>query len=170
MKTSIRGASPQQVPGRKQGMATLLPLLVLTLGLASCSVEVQNLQPAKELAKQAKPPGSVYAGWRVFQERCASCHGADAGGSASAPNLLPKMSAMGSQRFVGLVLNRYDWNLPGGQANSEAMLEDVLQGRKGGVTMPAWQGEPVVSAHITDLYAYLSARSAGTQGPGRPAM
>jgi hypothetical protein len=25
-----------------------------------------------------------------------------------------------------------------------------------------------VSAHIVDLYAYLSARAEGTQGPGRP--
>lgn len=29
-------------------------------------------------------------------------------------------------------------------------------------------GEPSVGAHILDLYAYLSARVHGTQGPGRP--
>jgi hypothetical protein len=34
--------------------------------------------------------------------------------------------------------------------------------------MPAWDGNPMVSAHIVDLYAYLSARAEGTQGPGRP--
>jgi hypothetical protein len=37
------------------------------------------------------------------------------------------------------------------------------------LTMPAWQGEPRVTAHIVDLYAYLSARAQGTQGPDRPA-
>ena len=38
----------------------------------------------------------------------------------------------------------------------------------GTLTMPAWQGEPVVTAHVMDLYAYLSARADGRQGPGRP--
>jgi hypothetical protein len=27
-----------------------------------------------------------------------------------------------------------------------------------------------VNAHIVDLYAYVSARAQGTQGPGRPAQ
>jgi hypothetical protein len=40
--------------------------------------------------------------------------------------------------------------------------------KDGAVAMPQWQGEPRVNAHIADLYAYLSARSNGTQGPGRP--
>jgi hypothetical protein len=34
--------------------------------------------------------------------------------------------------------------------------------------MPAWQGEPVVNAHVMDLYAYLSARSEGRLAAGRP--
>jgi hypothetical protein len=45
----------------------------------------------------------------------------------------------------------------------------VLQGRQGAVTMPAWQGEPSVNAHVLDLYAYLSARAEGRLGTGRPA-
>lgn len=35
-------------------------------------------------------------------------------------------------------------------------------------TMPAWDGKPIVTTHIVDLHAYLSARAQGTQGPGRP--
>jgi hypothetical protein len=51
------------------------------------------------------------------------------------------------------------------------MTEDIVQRKeKYMLTMPAWQGEPVASAHIMDLYAYLSARAQGTQGPGRPAQ
>ena len=56
--------------------------LASALLLAGCAVEVQNTQPAKEMAEQAKPPGSVYTGWRVFQEKCAGCHGAAATGTA----------------------------------------------------------------------------------------
>jgi len=36
------------------------------------------------------------------------------------------------------------------------------------LTMAVWQGEPRVSAHIMDLFAYLLARAEGRQGPDRP--
>lgn len=148
--------------------------LLAGLLLASCAVELQNRQPSEELAQAAKPPGSVYTGWRVFQERCSGCHGPAATGTDKAPDLLPRVREMGSRRFVGLVLRRYDWNLPAGQASGEsaareALIEAIVERREGAVTMPAWQSEPQVNAHIADLYAYLSARAEGTQGPGRPA-
>jgi len=154
------------------------PLLVAAftaaLGLAGCVVEVQNTQPAQEMARHAQPPGSLYTGWRVFQERCVGCHGPDATGTSSGPDLLPRVRDMGPRRFVDLVLSRYDWSLPAAQSASgsaarEALVEDIVQRRQGLLTMPAWQGEPRVTAQIVDLYAYLSARAQGTQGPGRPA-
>ncbi|MBB1076744.1 c-type cytochrome [Rhodoferax sp. 4810] len=141
--------------------------------LAGCALELENKQPAQELAQATKPPGSVYTGWRVFQDRCAACHGPDALGTARAPNLLPKVREMGPRRFVGLVLQRYDWALPPDQARKEGaaldqMVDQIMQRQGPVVTMPAWQGEPRVTAHITDLFAYLSARADGTQGLGRP--
>lgn len=67
------------------------------------------------------------------------------------------------------VQSAYDWVLPTDQARgSEAQIEGVMQRQQGALSMPAWQGEPSVQAHITDLYAYLSARSSGAQGPGQP--
>jgi hypothetical protein len=48
------------------------------------------------------------------------------------------------------------------------LVEQVMQRKTAVLTMPAWQGEPSVQAHIMDLYAYLSARADGRQGPGRP--
>ncbi|WP_296486841.1 hypothetical protein, partial [Rhodoferax sp.] len=53
-------------------------------------------------------------------------------------------------------------------AAREALIEDIVQRKGPLLTMPAWEGEPRVSAHIVDLFAYLSARANGTQGPGRP--
>jgi mono/diheme cytochrome c family protein len=151
-----------------------LAALAVTLALAGCAVELQNRQASQALAREAAPPGSVYTGWRVFQDRCASCHGADATGSTTAPDLRVTLREMGPRRFVGLVLRRYDWNLPAGQAGSEsaareALIDQVLQRREGALQMPAWQDEPRVNAHVMDLYAYLAARAEGTQGPGRPA-
>lgn len=148
--------------------------LVSVLTLPGCSVEVQNIQPAQELRLQAQPAGSIYAGWRVFQDRCASCHGPAASGTPGGPNLLPRVRELGSRQFVDLVLKRYDWSLGASQPGKntaawDALVDDVVQRKATMLTMPAWQGEPRVTAHIADLYAYLSARSQGMQGPDRPA-
>lgn len=147
--------------------------LASALLLAGCAVEVENRQASQEVTRLAAPSGSVYIGWRVFQDRCASCHGPAATGMANAPDLLPRVRDMGSRQFVSLVLQRYDLNLhaakPGsGSAAGEAQIEVIMQRKEAPLTMPEWQGEPRVNAHIADLYAYLSARAAGTQGAGRP--
>jgi mono/diheme cytochrome c family protein len=139
----------------------------------ACALEVQNTQPAQEMAQQARPAGSVYSGWRVFQDKCAACHGPAATGGERGPNLLPRVREMGAHRFVNVVLHRYDWSLPAVRADSEsaareALIDGVMRRQQGDLAMPAWEGEPRVNAHITDLYAYLSARAEGTQGPGRP--
>ena len=149
-------------------------VLALALWLAGCALEVQNTQPAQAYAKSTQPPGSVYTGWRVFQDRCAGCHGPAATGTAGGPDLLPRVRDMGPRRFVSLVLLRYEWGLPAAAAGSasaarEALIDEVVQRRAGALTMPAWQGEPRVNAHIADLYAYVSARAQGTQGSDRPA-
>jgi cytochrome c2 len=148
--------------------------LAMAVALCACAVEVQNTQPAQEMAQQAKPPGSVYTGWRVFQDKCVACHGPAASGTERGPDLLPRVREMGPRRFINVVLYRYDWSLPASSAGSEsaareALVEQILQRQEQAQSMPAWQGEPRVNAHIADLYAYLSARAQGTQGPGRPA-
>lgn len=147
--------------------------LASALLLAGCAVEFQNRQAAQELKQASEPPGSVYTGWRVFQDKCASCHGPDASGTKVAPDLLPRVREMGSRQFVSLVLNRYDWSLPASQAGSEsaareALIDEIVRRKEGRLEMPAWQGEPRVNAHIADLYAYVSARAQGSQGTGRP--
>ncbi len=148
--------------------------LASTALLAGCAIEVQNTQPAQQFAQASKPPGSVYTGWRVYQDKCARCHGPDATGVVGAPDLRLRVRDMGSRQFVSLVLLRYDWSpaVPkaGGEpAAREALIEQAMQRKEASLTMPAWQGEPRVTAHIMDLFAYLSARAQGTQGPGRPA-
>ncbi len=162
-------------PARRRGLlyGAALASALLLAGCAVETVEWQNKQAAQEVARLSQPPGSVYIGWRVFQDRCARCHGPAATGTANAPDLLPRVRDMGPRRFVGLVLQRYDWNLPPAQARSEsatrdALIEVVMQRKEAPLVMPAWEAEPRVNAHIADLYAYLSARAEGTQGPGRP--
>ena len=160
--------SPHRHRGLLYGGAMALALL-----LSGCAVEVQNTQAAQEVAQRAKPPGSVYTGWRLFQDKCALCHGPAGSGTVGGPDLLPKVGEIGPRQFVSIVIKRYDWSIPAAQAGSEGAAREVLVddivARKGYVlTMPAWQGEPSVQSHIADLYAYLSARAQGVQGPGRP--
>ena len=157
-----------------------MPLVAVTalvgaalLLVSACAVEVQNVQAAREIERAKAPPGSVMLGWRVFQDKCARCHDDSATGPGG-DQLLERVRVLGPRRFVDLVLRRYEWTLPAAQASAEgaareALLEAMLQRQAGAVTMPAWQGEPRVEAHIVDLYAYLSARAEGTQGSGRPA-
>jgi len=148
-------------------------VLTSVLCLGGCAVELENRQAAQEVARLSQPAGSVYIGWRVFQDRCASCHGPDANGTERAPDLLPRVREMGPRRFVGLVLKRYDWNLPLTQARSndtamDALVEEIMQRQGPVIVMPAWEDEPRVNAHIMDLHAYLLARAEGVQRPGRP--
>ena len=169
VKPVIGGGRGQPRPRYGFGAA-----LGLALVLAGCAVEVQNTQPAREVAQLAKPAGSTYAGWRIFQDKCVACHGAEATGTDRGPNLLSRIGDMGSRRFVNLVLRRYDWSFQAAEAGREgaareALVEDVLRRQQGSLSMPAWQDEPSVNAHILDLYAYLTARSDGTLRPGRPA-
>ena len=170
-----RPMTPPVQDARPRHVRIALALLTAIAGLASCAVQLENPRPARELqAERTPPPGSIYAGWRVYVDRCAACHALDATGSANAPNLLQRVGAMGPNTFVARVLWRYEWDLPSpppatDAQGRQAVEGDVLQRRAGLLEMPAWQGEPRVTAHIADLYTYLAARAEGTLGPGRPA-
>lgn len=151
---------------------TSVVLLATLLALAGCAVEWENPKPVRQLAHELEPPGSAYLGWRVYQDRCARCHGVDARGTANAPDLLARVQTLGPREFVSLVLYRYDATLQGqpapGRAAREPQVEVIMERRNEPLAMPAWQEEPRVNAHILDLHAYLSARAQGRLGAGRP--
>jgi len=150
---------------RPAGALLAASLLALAAG---CAVHVTNIEAREAAARAAAPAvpgGSPYLGWRVFQDRCASCHGSDATGTERGADLRPRVAGMSARRFVNLVLRRYDW---GTARDNESLEDDVLARREEPLAMPAWEGEPRVSAHILDLYAWLAARADGTLGPGRP--
>jgi mono/diheme cytochrome c family protein len=143
------------------------------LWLAGCALQVENTQAAQAPEPRSGPLNAVYTGWRVFQGNCAGCHGADATGGAG-PDLLPRMRDLRQRQFVDMLLARYEWTNPPAQPTRsglerEAWIDDIVQRRKGALVVPAGQGEPRVNAYVVDLYAWLSARADGTQGPGRPA-
>jgi len=108
---------------------------------------------AQDSAPSKAPAGGTttasqpeYDGWKVFHSYCDRCHGQDATGSSFAPNLRQSVGANGM--------------------TESAFAAAVADGRpdKG---MPAFK-TMITDAQIGQLYAYVTARSAGTLGPGRP--
>lgn len=157
------GISPQI-----QRTAVLL-VIFTTVG---CKVDFLNTTAKRELTPPAKV-GNLDVGWRVFQDKCASCHGIAATGGEQAPDLLPIVRGMNLQQFAAIVLKRYD--LASGVSRKsqekttvETRIEEIMRGNEPPIEMPTWQGEPAVNAHIFDLYTYLSARAEGRIGNGRP--
>jgi hypothetical protein len=57
---------------------------------------------------------------------------------------------------------------PGQGFPREWVVDDIVERRRGTLAMPAWQGEPVVDAHVMDLYACLAACSEGRLPASRP--
>jgi Cytochrome C oxidase, cbb3-type, subunit III len=170
--TTAEEASMKECPVRRPRWGR--GFIVLSVAsLAACAVNFRDAEPARQLARESQPAGSVYVGWRVYQARCSACHGQDAVGPAQVPGVLDAVREMGTRRFVNLVLYRYDWSVVGAsdgddEATRRSLVEDILRRQEQAFAMPAWQDEPPVSAHVLDLYAYLSARADGVQGPGRP--
>lgn len=149
-----------------------LTLLFLSLVIGGCNIDFQNARPARELTSSAQQ-GNVHAGWRVFQDKCSSCHGVSATGSEQAPDLLPIVRTMNLEQFAAVILNRYDLagsvsSLPMGKATAEASPDKIVGASTRTIDMPTWRGEPTVNAHILDLYTYLSERADGRIGIGRP--
>lgn len=79
------------VAARAHGLSSLTAMASIA-SLSGCAVEWTNLEPAREVAAQSEPFGSVYTGWRVFQDRCAACHGASADGTSAGPTCCPRFA------------------------------------------------------------------------------
>jgi hypothetical protein len=118
---------------------------------------------------------ATYTGWRVYHQSCHLCHGLDAVGTALAPSLVDSMHHLSAQDFAVKVATSYRIVLGLDAATGddptairEAMMAEVKRQEDPILLMPAWEGDPKVKPHLSDLYAYLKARSDGALGPGKP--
>ncbi len=178
MTDGASGAGTAAVPGRGCLSAWVVACAGV-VSLASCAVQFENLEPARELAAAARPPGSAAAGWAVYESRCSRCHGPSATLPTQGPDLVQRVASMGATAFAARVLDRYGPELtrPDRDAAPDAARAargavapraGMPSGQEWRASMQAWRSDPQVATHIEDLYAYLSARSAGLVGPGRP--
>lgn len=116
-----------------------------------------------------KVDDKTYVGWRLFNSTCFVCHGKDATGTDRAPNLLPRMEGMSERAFRKKLLSRYfaKVNLDDPDRRM-AFLEQIAKKDAVEFKMPTWDDDPNIRPHISDLYAYLKARSDGALGAVRP--
>ena len=153
--------------------AFMTSMLVIPALLTGCSMEFINAKSARELKPPPAPVGDLYAGWRVFQDKCASCHGTTARGADQAPDLLPIVGNLNARQFAELILKRYDLGIGLSQQSQDkttldTRIAEIMHDNDPPIEMPAWQGEPAVNAHVLDIYEYLSARAEGLIGIERP--
>lgn len=123
---------------------------------------------------------NTFQGWRVYQSSCYLCHGVGATGSEVAPSLLQRIEQMTPREFAERVLVRYRLDTETAVGSVEErerkraeIIEEVKakkRGPKGRISMPAWETDAQVNAHILDLFAYLSARADGAIGVDRPGV
>jgi methanol metabolism-related c-type cytochrome len=90
----------------------------------------------------------TYNGFRRYHSECHVCHGPAGLGSSYAPALTKSLQALSYRQFV----------------------DTVIKGRKGlnEKVMPSFAQNLNVLPYISDIYAYLKARSDGVLGVGRP--
>jgi mono/diheme cytochrome c family protein len=87
---------------------------------------------------------SVYDGWKWWHVYCYRCHGVDAVGTTNAPNLTDPNRKLSSAEFLKIVLN--------GVPDKGMQAWDKLLERK----------------QISEIYAYVRARTDKVLPPGRP--
>lgn len=142
----------------------LTALLAMLAPIAAFDAQAQAGGAAGKAASAAGSTGrAVDSGRELFGVRCARCHGAEATGTANAPDLLPRVKGMSQESFSAAVLQRHRWSLPaiesaGESAAREAMIRGVPTRQEGGAGMRAWESSAAVSQGVDALYEYLGAR------------
>jgi len=134
-----------------------------------------NVKPSVHKKKEyykvvdGKVDDKTYDGWRVFNTTCIVCHGQDATGTNIAPNLVERVAGMSEYKFRRKLLQRYfaKVNLDDPNRRLE-FLSQIAESEAAKFKMPTWSDEPYIRSHISQLYAYLKARSDGALAEGKP--
>lgn len=121
----------------------------LALAVGGPTAEAQDKKPYSVVG--GKVDKGTYNGYRRYHASCHVCHGPDGLGSSYAPSLVESLKVIDEGQFNEVVIN--------GRQNLAAGQEKV---------MPAFAAAPDVTDYLTDIYAYLKARSDGAVGRGRP--
>ena len=163
-------------------LMTALTAIIASVLLSSASVVIAQgsdiPRPGEYRIVGGHVDAGTYNGWRIFHTACFGCHGIDATGTKFAPNLVERIKSMTPKTFVVKVLTSYSAVVTAGESalavgpdDLESKIRDLMRRERSSkvrIVMPAWEDSPIVEPHVLDIFAYLSARSDGNLGPGRP--
>jgi len=155
--------------------AAILTALLAAAAATGVTADDQSAAAAPYRVVGGRVDNATYTGWRVYHQSCYLCHGLDGVGTALAPSLVDSMHHLSAQDFAVKVATSYRI-VVGLEAASgddptairDAMIAEVNRHEDPILLMPAWEGDSKVKPHLSDLYAYLKARSDGVLGPGKP--
>jgi len=144
--TLAGSAAPSATTRTTSNLATDTTKMCATAPLTEAAAHASSIAPQSK-GDHLLVTDQEYGGWKMFHVYCYRCHGVDALGSTLAPNLRHSVSDQGT-------------------VTPAVFVTTVLYGRldKG---MPSWR-VVLDCDNITNLWAYLQARSSGRLAPGRP--
>jgi hypothetical protein len=155
-------------------LAVMFSLLICTLFAMASSGGDAAAEPPYRIVN-GRVDRATFTGWRIYHQSCHVCHGVDAVGTAIAPSLTERLRELSPEEFAIKVATSYrivrDLEEATGDdpaARREALILRLKAHEDPVLLMPAWEGYPTVKPHLSDLYAYLKARSDGALGPGKP--
>jgi mono/diheme cytochrome c family protein len=124
--------------------------------------------------EDGKVDASTFIGWSLFHNTCVSCHGVGGGGTELAPDLTKSIEKLSPVEFTTKVFHRYSMPVGDRTDMTNAIMAEVQKDaqRDSGELerMPQWKSNPLVRAHVLNIYGYLKARHDGVIGPERPEL
>jgi len=143
--------------------------ILLSIGLANLALADENsssrIVTEYYWIEDGKVDASTFIGWSLFHNTCVSCHGVGGVGSELAPDLTKSLSRLSLVEFTTKVFHRYSISVGDRTDMINAIMAEVRKDEKRDSgeleRMPQWKYNPIVKAHILNIYGYLKARHDG---------
>ena len=134
-------------------MIRFLSFFFVALAFSFYSSLVVSSDAAPEyVVKDGKADKATFNGYRRFHGTCHACHGQDAAGGSFAPSLVESLKTLSYDEFKKVILEGRQATDASGAVNA----------------MPSFANDKNITKHLDDIYRYVSARSDGVLGTGRP--
>ncbi len=157
----------------KLGLVTLLSVGLIDLPLAD-EESSSRIVTEYYTVEDGKVDASTFIGWSLFHTTCVGCHGVGGVGTELAPDLTQSISGLTPVEFTTKVFHRYSMPVGDRTDMTNAIMAEVRKDemRDSGELerMPKWKNNPLVRAHVLNIYGYLKARHDGVIGPDRPEL
>ena len=154
--------------------------LVVLLSVGSINLPLAGENSGSSIAKEyywvedGKVDASTFIGWSLFHNTCVGCHGVGGVGTDLAPDLTTSISRLSPVEFTIKVFHRYSMPVGDRTDMTNAIMAEIQKDaqRDSGelARMPKWKNNPIIRAHVLNIYGYLKARHDGVLGVEKPEL